>query len=59
MSHFASSAFWEAYDGLPIPIRELADKKFALLKENPDHPSLHFKKVGDYWSVSVTLKVKT
>lgn len=31
----------------------MADKSFELLKENPRHPSLHFKKVGKLWSVRV------
>jgi hypothetical protein len=26
-------------------VRPLADKQFALLKEDPRHPSLHFKRV--------------
>lgn len=30
-----------------------ADKNFALLKDNPRHPSLHFKKVGTLWSARV------
>ena len=38
---------------LPARVREIADKNFALLKQNPGHPSLHFKKVGRYWSVRV------
>jgi len=29
---------------LPKPIQKLADKNFELLKTNPFHPSLHFKK---------------
>lgn len=41
--------FLEArYDALSQEIRIRADKKFALLKENPQHPSLQFKKVGDW-----------
>ena len=58
MRHFASSAFWQAYDGLPVHIRELADKNYALLKDNPKHPSLHFKQVGDYWSVRVGIRYR-
>jgi uncharacterized protein (DUF427 family) len=53
MPHVASASYWRAYESLPREIRELADKNFALLKENPQHPSLHFKKVGEYWSVRV------
>jgi hypothetical protein len=51
--HFASSAFWAAYENLPAPVRELADKNFALLKANPQHPSLRFKKIGRFCSVRV------
>jgi hypothetical protein len=46
MNHLASPEFWECYHALPDAIRDLADKNFALLRENPQHPSLHFKKVG-------------
>jgi hypothetical protein len=55
MRHFASRAFWQAYDKLPEQVRMLADKNFALLKTNPRHPSLQFKKVGRFWSVRVGL----
>jgi hypothetical protein len=40
---------------LPSSIRGLADANFALLKNDPRHPSLQFKKVGQYWSVRVGL----
>ena len=53
MRHFASPAFWDAYEKLPTAVRELADKNFALLKANPQHPALHFKKVGRFWSARV------
>lgn len=55
MRHFASIAFWRAYEALPEDVRHLADKSYALLKEDFRHPSLHFKKVGKYWSVRVGL----
>jgi hypothetical protein len=53
MNHFASPSFWELYDRLPEAVRALADKNFALLKIEPRHPSLHFKKVGRFWSARV------
>jgi hypothetical protein len=31
----------------------VADKNFELLKADPHHPSLHFKKIGQLWSVRV------
>ncbi len=36
-------------------IQKLARKNFELLKENPRHPSLRFKKVGEYRSVRIGL----
>jgi hypothetical protein len=34
-------------------VSKLADKNFQLLKTDPKHPSLHFKKIGKLWSVRV------
>ena len=56
MSHHAAPDFWSCYQALPAEVRELADKSFSLLKSNPQHPSLHFKKVGRYWSARVGLR---
>lgn len=53
MNHHASPAFWACYRALPDSVQELADKAFALLKADPRHPSLHFKKVGTFWSARV------
>ena len=58
MRHLASPSFWEAYRRLPEQVRALADKNYALLKANPEHPSLQFKKVGRYWSVRVGLRYR-
>jgi hypothetical protein len=41
-----------------LPQFELADANFALLKRNPRHPSLQFKKVGRFWSVRVGLRYR-
>lgn len=51
MNHYASSKFWALYEALPPEVRELADKNYELLRTNPRHPSLHFKRIGDLWSV--------
>jgi hypothetical protein len=53
MPHFANSAFWAAYNALPEPIRNLADRCYRLLDVDPRHPSLHLKRVGRLWSVRV------
>ena len=41
------------YWALPAAIRELADKNYELLKENPQHPSLQLKRIEELWSVRV------
>ena len=41
------------FHDLPQEVQGLARANYELLKSNPYHPSLHFKKVGDYWSVRV------
>lgn len=53
MNHTASPAFWANYGALPDDILAVADKNFDLLKQNPRHPSLHFKRIGTLWSVRV------
>lgn len=55
MSHHASPDFWACYRLLPDEVQTLAGRAFALLKENPRHPSLQFKKAGRYWSARVGL----
>ena len=58
MRHFASLAFWNSYEKLPGAVRELADKNYALLKCDAHHPSLHFKRIGRYWSVRIGLRYR-
>ena len=53
MKHITTPQFWEFYYRLPAEIRDLADKNFELLKAEPQHPSLHFKKIGKLWSARV------
>ena len=53
MNHHATPEFWECYNKLPESVQQLADKNYELLKANSTHPSLQFKKVGNYWSVRV------
>lgn len=55
MKHRTTPRFWDCYQKLPEEVRELADKYFGLLKNDPQHPSLHFKKVGRFWSARVGL----
>ena len=58
MRHLTSPRFWECYRSLPEEVRRQADAAFERLKANPRHPSLHFKKVGRFWSVRVGLRYR-
>jgi hypothetical protein len=55
LKHFTSPDFWALFNELPPDIQGLARANYELLKSNPRHPSLHFKKAGQYWSVRVGL----
>ena len=58
MTHRASDRFWSSYEKLSAEIQDVADKQFELLKSNPRHPSLQFKKVGKIWSARVNLSIR-
>jgi hypothetical protein len=53
LKHYASTNFWTCYRALPKSVRDVADEAYERLKANPRHPSLHFKKIGRFWSVRV------
>ena len=55
MSHHASKRFWRLFNDRSPELQKLAQDNYELLKLNPQHPSLHFKRVGRYWSVRVGL----
>ena len=38
---------------MPADVQELARKNYGLLKSNPYHPPLYFKRLGQFWSVRV------
>ena len=46
MKHTASARFSRCLDALPPEVQSLARKNFALLKQDPGHPSLQFKLLG-------------
>lgn len=58
MRYRATPDFWYCYRQLPGDVQELADRCYELLKQNPRYPSLHFKKVGQFWSVRVGLQYR-
>ena len=49
--HYTTRGFWSCYAALPENVQSTADRAYELLKVDPNHPSLHFKKVGKYSSV--------
>jgi hypothetical protein len=55
LSHRASAKFWRHFAELTPELQQLARANYDLLRENPQHPSLHFKRVGVYWSVRIGL----
>jgi hypothetical protein len=53
--HRASPRFWQCYRQLPEDVQRLADRCYELLQRDPRHPSLHFEKMGRFWSARVGL----
>ncbi len=56
MTSRARPAFWRAYARLSDTNRQAARRAYALFAENPEHPSLRFKKLAGYeqvWSVRI------
>ena len=54
LRHIKDPKFNPHFAALPKKIQTAARKSFALLKSNPKHPSLHFKRVKDVvWSVRI------
>ena len=56
MKHQASPRFWRCYEALPQAVCDQANRAYALLKDDPKHPSLHLKTIGRFWSVRVGLR---
>lgn len=36
----------------------MADESYNLLRDDPQHPSLHFKRMGRFWAVRVGLRYR-
>jgi len=54
LRHIRDPKFDPHFKALPAHIRAAARRSFALLKQNPQHPSLHFKRIkGVVWSARV------
>ena len=51
--HRTTTHFWRDFEKLPESVQKVARRNFLLLKANPRHPSLHLKKIGQFWSIRV------
>jgi len=61
MNSQALPSFWAAYHALDTSAKERARKAYRLWRENPFHPSLHFKCINDeerIWSVRISLNYR-
>jgi hypothetical protein len=56
--HRTTARFWTLLARLPEPIQRVAHENFELLKKNPAHPSLHFKRIGNLWSARVGINYR-
>ena len=54
MEHILDDDFWESCAQLPPNIQRRVPQKFQLLQQNPRHPSLRFKRVGNLWSMRIS-----
>ena len=51
MRRFKDPRFQPLCDALPARVRKQAVNSFALIEQEPKHPSLHVKRIhGDLWS---------
>lgn len=48
-----TASFRRRLKALPPSVRRLARKNFKLWLQDASHPSLHFKKVGEFWSARI------
>jgi hypothetical protein len=53
MNSSVAPEFWARFNRLPAQVQARARKQFALWLTDHSHPSVHFKKVGPYWSARV------
>jgi hypothetical protein len=53
MNHRASPRFWPGYRRLPEEVQQLADRAYEILRNDPRHPSLRLKRIGELWAVRV------
>lgn len=45
MNSFATRRFWDLFHALPGEVQKLAIKNYHLWRSDPNHPSLHFRRL--------------
>ncbi len=51
-----TSNFWKLFNDLPENVQNLAVKNYEIWRENPLHPSLHFKNIrSNLFSIRINL----
>lgn len=53
-----TARFWASSGRLPEGVQRAVRQIFELLKENPAHPSVHFKKIGTLRSARIGLNYR-
>ena len=56
--HKTTTHFWKCFNNLPHSVQKIAKRNFNLLKTDPLHPSLRFKKIGKFWSIRIGIKYR-
>jgi hypothetical protein len=56
--HKTTYRFNESFKTMPIRVQKVATRNFELFNVNPHHPSLHFKKIGKFWSLRIGLNYR-
>ncbi len=56
--HRTTERFRKCFENLPAPVQKISKKNFELLKVNPSHASLHFKRIGLFRSVRAGLNYR-
>jgi hypothetical protein len=56
VKHRLTPRFWDGLGRLPAEVQRVARQNFEILKTDPAHPSLRFKKVCDFWSARAGLQ---
>lgn len=54
MRHILNEDFWNSLEELPQDIQKRVPQKFELLRQNPRHPSLNFKRVRAHWTIRIS-----